>query len=497
MFWRGWCFLAGLAPGALAVLAAAAPSKDPSWLAVQLGALAGGAALVLVASLLARRPHDEPDRGAHFARAASAGLVAWPAVGACLLGLAPGPRVLLPLVVAGLVLSFFAASRRRAPAGGFAGQLGAALVALVGGTAAVALLAGALAALRAVDVERDEAARNAVLDHDADLETVALPACAPRAARVEVLPVSGAHPRLADRGEALFFDAPGPDGRRQIHRLLRSTGEVDCLTCGEPGNNRHPAPGPEGRSVIFDTDRHASWRRPADTELQLLNVSGALRGVASRRITWSPGADERPLFAPAPSTLAWSRGAHGRYRVVSSGLVSGHGSLQVGRISTVHDGGAEWVAPLGWSPDARTLAVLRGNPLGPAGVEAVDPGTDRPVALGETASTPAALSFNADGGWYVLATARRARAAGLLPGFLGFALAPLLGSDDLRFQGTEVLAGATGRTPRPVDLGESADWGWPTGVALEPDGRGFVLGQRREGADGPDERLLAVRLDCS
>ena len=34
-------------------------------------------------------------------------------------------------------------------------------------------------------------------------------------------------------------------------------------------------------------------------------------------------------------------------------------------------------------------------------------------------------------------------------------------------------------------------------LALETDGTGFVLGQRRKGADGFEERLIAVRLDCS
>jgi len=500
LLWRVWCLVAGLAPGALAVLAFAPGPGAPSLLAVQAGALLGGGVLLLVTSLMARRPQDEPDRGAHFARAASAGLIALPALAATLLGLAPGPRVWLAATIAVLALALFLASRRRAPAGGIAGQLVAATSALVGGSLAILLVAGLLATLRTADVERDEAQRHAIFDHDAGVETVALPSCAPRAERIEVLASTGAHPRLAASGSQLWFDAPGPDGRRQIHRRMQGSGETRCLTCEEPGNNRHPAPDREGSVVLFDTDRHATWRQPANTELHLLNASAAERGVASRRITWLPGPDERPIFAPAPNTLAWSRGEAGRYRVVSSGLVSGHGSLQVGGVGTLHEAGAAWVAPLGWSPDARTLAVLRGNPLGPGEVRAHDPATGEARALASTASSAAALSFNADGGWYAVATARRAAAAGLLPDVLGFALAPALAlaGDGLRFHdGSEVLWGPTGGEPRPVDLGESAGWGWPTGIALEADGTGFVLGQRRAGEDGFEERLVAVRLDCS
>jgi len=493
--------VAGLAPGALVVVALAAGPNGPSLAWVQLGAVLGGLSLLAAATLLARRPQDEPDRGAHFARAASAGLVAIPALAASILGLAPGPRPLLAGVVALLVVAFFAASRRRAPAGGLAGQLGAAAAALAGGIVGVLLLAGALAAFGAKEVVRGEVARNAVFDHDSGVETVSLPSCAPRADRVEVLTPFGAHPRLAAEGSEVWFDAPGPEGRRQVHRRSQATGEVVCLTCNEAGNNRRPAPNQAGMAALFETDRHANWLRPNDSEIHWMNASAAMRGVGSRRITYSPGPDERPIFAPAPNTLAWSRGEGGSYRVVSAGLVSGHGSFQVGGVATLAFGGSAWVAPLGWSADARTLAVVKGNPLGPGRSVAIDPAVDDEVVLGETASGAGALSFNLDGSWFAQASARRGAVAGLLPDALGFALAPVLAvasADGARFhEGSEILWGPTRGEPRPIDLGESAAWGWPTGIALEADGTGFVLGQRREGEGGLEERLIAVRLDCS
>jgi hypothetical protein len=479
---------------------------DPSLAWVQGGALAGGLLMLIVALLLDRRPPDEPDRGARFAQAASAGLVAWPALAATLLGLPPGPAIAFGVVLALLALAFVLAKRRRAPAGGVARQLGSALLALVGGTVVLLLLGMLLASFVADVPARAEATRKAIFDHDAGVETVNLPSCAPRAARVDVLRSAGAHPRLEGTGENVFFDAPGSDGRRQVYRLVVATGEVACLTCDEPGNNRHPAPNATGSVVLFDTDRYASWRRPGNTELQLLNTPAALRGVASRRITYSPGPDERPIFAPAANTLAWSRGEGGRYRAVSAGLVSGHGSLQVGGMGTIRHGGAEWIAPVAWAPDARTLVFARGNPFGPPRVDAVDPATEETVALGEHVVGSGGVSFNADGGWYVLASARRATVAGLLPDPLGFALAPALNSRNADkpslFRETDVLWGPTDGEPRRIDLGETASWGWPTGVSLDADGKGFVLGQRRadpdsDGGNGMKERIVRVVLDCS
>jgi len=497
LIWRAWCFVAGLAPGALAALAVA-PAREASLHHLQIGAVGGGLLLLLGGSLLDRLPHDEPDRGATFARAASVGLLALPAVAASLLGLAPGPRWLLAVVAVALAVAFFRAARRRAPAGGAAVQAGVAAGALAGGTAAVLLLAGLLAALRAAEPPRDERLRAAVFDHDATVETLPLPSCAPRAARIRVLRAEGAHPRLAPGG-ALWYDAPAGGGRRQVHRVLRDTGEVTCFSCDEPGNNTYPAPSASGTTVAFETDRHATWRHPANTELHLLTVTPGPRHPASRRLTWSPGADGRPTFAPTPATLTWSHFDAGRYRVVTAGLRSAHGALQLAGATLLRDGGAEWIAPLAWSPDARTFATVRGNPLGPPRLEALDLGTGEPVPLGAHAAGTRALSFSADGGWYAVASARRAAAAGLLPGVLGFALAPALEAtgNGVRFQETEVLWGPVRGETRRVELGEAAGWGWPTGLSLEPDGTGFVLGQRRAREWGVEERLVTVELDCS
>jgi len=47
-----------------------------------------------------------------------------------------------------------------------------------------------------------------------------------------------------------------------------------------------------------------------------------------------------------------------------------------------------------------------------------------------------------------------------------------------------------------VELGALADRNGSTGIGLEPDGTGFVLGQSRRGADGVEERLVEISLEC-
>ena len=68
------------------------------------------------------------------------------------------------------------------------------------------------------------------------------------------------------------------------------------------------------------------------------------------------------------------------------------------------------------------------------------------------------------------------------------------GSPPLRETG--VLTGETGQAVAPIELGDTVQWGAPTGVALEPDGRGFVLGQRRETGGVSEERLIGITLAC-
>jgi hypothetical protein len=184
--------------------------------------------------------------------------------------------------------------------------------------------------------------------------------------------------------------------------------------------------------------------------------------------------------------------------VVSASLRTGHGGVLLGAPGILWGGGARRAIPLEWSPDARSLAVADGQPLAPLRAVLLDPATGEARVAGEAVAPGSAASFDADGGWTFLATTRPRGVGALLPGALGFLLARLADPADAepRFSGSGVLSGEPAGALLPVELGELAGWGEPTGVAAEPDGKGFVLGQRRRGGGGIEERLVAVRLAC-
>jgi hypothetical protein len=277
--------------------------------------------------------------------------------------------------------------------------------------------------------------------------------------------------------------------------MLVATGEVACFTCGEPGENRRPDPNPTGTSVVFDSDRHRGPRAPANTELHLLDARGEPGSRASRQVSFSPGRDDHALFAPDGRSLLWSRGAGGRYDVVSAGFLTGHGGLLLAPPRVVAAGGARWAAPLAWSADARALVVGRGRPRRPLAAEQLDPATAELRGLGDVADA----AFSADGGRLALARAPGAAAPGARAwlGFLLGSLAAARGEPPAPFAGgTAVETGDTGGELAAVELGDVATWGVPTGVTLSPDGRWLVVGQRRAAAGGVEERLVKLTLDC-
>ncbi|UCE86510.1 MAG: hypothetical protein JSU66_01875 [Deltaproteobacteria bacterium] len=496
MIWRLWCFGAAMPLGVLAALAWRA---EPELVDLQLAALGSGALMLAVVSLAARRRDDDPERGRHLASGATAALVAVPALCAAWLGFAPGARALLvgAAVVTGLGVA--RGARVRGPSRALAAQAATVLIVLVIGSLAV-LSVAALAAAWARRPEISSARAAAMYDYDARVPLLPATDCSPAPARVELLMDHGAHPRLSRDGATLWYDAAVDDGTRQVHSLERASGVETCWTCGEPGRNLRPHPGANGRVIVFDTDRHADWRHPANTELHLLSVRRASAKPRSRRLTREPGADDHAVFGPDTRVVAWSRGADGRFAVVIAPIVSGHGGILLGSRSELYASGSGWTAPLAWSADARALVVAHGNPFEPLPAVVVDPatGTERETAAPLIGA--AGASFSADGRRIALASARRHHAAGLLPDGLGFALASLaraLGGDEPLHRDAVVLTGETWSPGAAVALAEAADWGTPTGVALEPDGRGFVLGQRRETEAGIEERMVEVALTCA
>jgi hypothetical protein len=429
---------------------------------------------------------DDPTRGPHLARAASSGLAAVPALWATSAALGPGPGVLFALQLAVVALALWWAAR--SPAGSGGPTAPAVAVWLVAGavwTLAAAIAAAALAGSGPVSSPGRAAA---IFDLDARIATRPLPRC-PGPATVAVLADRGARPRLGLEGRRLWFDAD-TGGVRQIHSLALATGRSDCHTCAESGHNRRPYPTAAG--VVFETDRHASAARPANTELHFLR--GETRSdVRSRRLTRSPGPDDHPIFAHASGQVVWSRRREGGFEIVSAALQSAHGGLALGAGSVWVRGGTDWIAPLEWSRDGRALAIARGNPFAPRRVRVLDFGTDATIELGAPAA-PGGVAFRPDRGAEAVAVTRRGSVLGLLPSSLvtPFAFAATRSEAwPARFGGTELQVGQpAARLALPLPL---EAWGAPTGLAVSDDGTVLYLGQQR--ADGA-ERLVRIDRGC-
>lgn len=489
--WRLWSFGCAIPLGILAALAWPAPTPPAPTLLVA-AALVAGAIVTAAASAIARRADDDPARGAHLAVASSVALAALPACGAALLRLSPGASVWGAVIALALAGAGFRAARQRGPSGGARRQVSRALAVLVGSGALVGL-ASVLAAGPSRTAAFSQGRAAAVLDADAAVATRPLPVCAAEPAAVRVLLERGARPRLSPDASLVWFDAE-VEGRRQVHRLDRATGRVTCWTCDEPGDNWRPFP--TGRRLVFETDRHVTWRDPTNTEIHVITARGASPAHGSRRLTYHPGPDDHAILSPAGGALVWSQREGSTWRVVSATVERGHGGLLLGEPSVLVRGGARWVAPDAWSPDARSFVAVRGNPFAPLDAIAIDFAEGRQAVLAEDAAV-AAAAFDGDGGWVAIAATRRARVPGLLPDVLG----PFLGAwataaarDGSVSRGTEIRVGEPWGEGSALVLGDTGPWGAPTGIALDPDASHLVIGQRR--ADGR-ERLVELRLDCA
>lgn len=500
MLWRLWALLAALPVGLLAALIGMDERRIVPPTRFALCAAAAGAVMLVAVSLLARG--GDRARGAHLARGASAGWMAIPLCASVLLGLEPGAATWLAVMLIVLFLTLLRGARARGPATGPARAVTDALAYGLGGVAVAVLTGGLIAAGAEEPQPPDERGAAGIYKVDASVVTQSLPDCAQQAGPVELIHGDGAHPRLSRDGEWLWFDARDERGLRQVQRMHRPSGRVVCWTCGQPGNNRRPYPSATGSAVVFDTDRHVHALAPANTELHYMPAFGDEPRAASRRLTFTPGADDHAMLTLGGRTIVWTHGREGRHEVVAAGLSSGHGSLMLGKPRMVAQGGARWIAAADWSADARSLVVARGNPRAPLAARSLDPATFEESVSWTRLAGPGGVSFSADGGWRVSVEADGRGLLARLPAALGFVIAPLLrGADDgVLYRGAEAATGAAPEPPRPLAGTDFLAWGSPTGVALEPDGMGLVLGQRRVGADGADrveERLVRIALACT
>ncbi|MCP3986144.1 MAG: hypothetical protein GY723_17305 [bacterium] len=496
MIWWLWSGFAGLPVGALAVLAFVGAASPAS---IGGGALTSGVLLVVLLALIARRTGEGTERVRHLAGGSTFGLAALPACLASLLGLAPGAPVLLFLVLLLLILALLAAVRRGGPGPGLFRQGAMALTVVLGATVVIVLLTGFGAALGSEAPPPSAQLTTEILDVDAQLATLPLPECSRELTDFEVLLENGAHPRFDPEENRIWYDAATQTAGRQIFWHDLATGTSQCWTCGEQGNNYRPAVGYRGTGMVFVTDRHASWRHPRNTELHAIGTQGQVPGSGSRRLTDHPGADDHAWIGPASGRVLWSRETNGGYALVTTTVRTGHGGLRLGESSVMMPGGSEWVAPLAWSPDARTFLLVRGNPYQPPTALSLDPTTGEMDSLGRELAWGGGASFNGDGSFLALATTQRNRTLGLLPAQLGFLLAATATRDEMHeplFLGTGIELGEVGGERLELELGELASWGEPTGISLSRDSRSLLLGQRRARGSEVEERILRLTLSC-
>lgn len=486
--WRLWVLLSGLPLGVLGALAAPAPSA-PALLI--LPALAAGAALFGAAAWIAGSRPDDRGLPSRLAGATGFAWFAAPGVAATLVDLPPGAAVTALLAVAGVGGGFLAAARRRGSRTGPLGWLARAAL----GAGLGALLPVALALAQAGLGPRYPAL--ARVPHGvAGPPGEASVLCSMRVLGTRTLLDRGAHPRLDASGKQLWFDARSASGRRQVYRLEREDGALVCWTCAEAGENRRPTP--SGAGVAFETDRHASWRHPLNTEIHLAAAQGPGPSLPSRRLTFDPRADRAPGLVGEGKQLVWTRLRGGRIELVAAAIRSGHGGLLLDRPLVLAVSGSAWMEPLAIRDDALLVLGL-GNPWGPRRAVRFAPAAGELDTLDPRGVRAAGLRASAPGA--LLAVSPSSSFLGALPDGLGFLLGRLALARSVRPPGprseTFLYAAAPARPLAEIRLEPSdAGWGAPTGIALEPDGSGFVLGQRRSGRAGPQERLLEVWLDC-
>ncbi len=327
-----------------------------------------------------------------------------------------------------------------------------------------------------------ELLRTLAYDVDASVPLGPRPACEGPAGVRRVVAEPAAHPVFDPDDGLLWFEAPGPDGRDQIHRVSLEGGEPRCWTCGEPGGNRHPSPDPVGPGLAFESDRDG---RPGIHVIETREREGKV--PPSRRVTPGQGYHQWPLYDPSGRGLVWSQRVDGRVQVVHAGLATGHGGLVLGLVRTLVAGGLAWVAPLAWAPDARSLVYGRGPRPGVLEATRLDPATGEEEPLGRLAG-PDSVAFSADGRMMALVRSATAPAA---PPWLGFLLARLPLRSPAAPIATSLWIGEPGAL-----LSEVEGWRPPgpiVSVGLDATGRLLALGV----ASPAGGRVVLVRRRCN
>lgn len=111
-------------------------------------------------------------------------------------------------------------------------------------------------------------------------------------------------PRFTPDGSSVIFSADNSDGNTEIYLRNLRTRETRRLT-SNPAIDTSPAMSPDGRQVVFTSDRGGS------PQIYRMGADGS--GVV--RLSFGPGSYSTPVWSPDGSLIAFTRQSGGRFQI--------------------------------------------------------------------------------------------------------------------------------------------------------------------------------------
>jgi hypothetical protein len=187
--------------------------------------------------------------------------------------------------------------------------------------------------------------------------------CGQEICRLTDDPWADSHPSWSPDGRQLVFDSDrSGTGQKQLYTMNAAGGEVRCLLC-DAASNAQPAWSSTGL-IAFQSNRSGS------PQIYTMNSAGG----EIRQITHQPGVNADPSWLPNGSEFAYTSGAPPNTQIFTIALAGGAPK------QLTHDaqGDDELAA---WSPDGTEILVSHREPVSNTGyMYAVEAGSGRPVA---------------------------------------------------------------------------------------------------------------------
>jgi hypothetical protein len=187
-------------------------------------------------------------------------------------------------------------------------------------------------------------------------------------------PAKDRYPRWSPDGSHIYFHSDRSSGRYQIFVMNADGSDVKQLTTDDGSStNARPIPSPDGKKIVFDTDRDKSAKHSDNTyttEIYMMNVDGS----EVQRLT-ERGQDEFPIaWSPDSSQIVYISD-YGRLMVMNADGSDAQRVMMFSGAST--GGGASWIDA---APPAQTSATT----------------PDVPHPSGESTAFPSPTDTNSD-----------------------------------------------------------------------------------------------------